>query len=400
MPFRLARPQHVGERLRRVDDIDDGLAPARAQQVVGVLALRQQRELQALSGLEPRHRQIHRAIGRAQAGIVPVKTQDRLIRHFPEQPELVFRERRAERRDRRGKACRHHRDHIDVAFNDDDRRTIVRGLARGGNIVERCAFMKERRLRRVQIFRLRIFLQRAAAEGNDPAAKIADRKHHAIAEAIERHRNVVAGNQQAGFHHVLGRNAVRAEMLLQREAFARRVAKPEFQLRRRIEAAVGEIAACLRTHARGQRRFKKFRGDFHDVVQRLAPRIALLILARNFRQRHAGHLRQTFHGFGKADAFAFHHEIEDAAVLARGKIEPGLLLVVNKERRRLFFIERRQALELTARAHKLDAFAHDFRNRKPGLEFVEELGREAHMGFWPNRRLTANSSPYRGFKAR
>ncbi len=170
-------------------------------------------------------------------------------------------------------------------------------------------------------------------------------------------------------------------MFFQREAFARRVAEPEFQLRRRIKAAVGEIAARLCADARGERRFKKFRGDLHDIVQRLAPRIALLVLARDFRQRHTRHLRQTFHGFGEADAFALHDEIEDAAVLAGGEIKPRLLLVVHEEGRRLLLVERRQALELAARAHELDALAHDFRHRKPGFELVEELGRETH-GFF------------------
>src|SRR5262249_33959765 len=71
-------------------------------------------------------------------------------------------------------------------------------------------------------------------------------------------------------------------------------------------------------------------------------------------------------------------EIEDAAVLARGEIEPGLLLVVHEERGRLLLVEGREALELAAGAHELDAPAHDFRNGKPGFQLVEELGREAH----------------------
>ena len=58
-------------------------------------------------------------------------------------------------------------------------------------------------------------------------------------------RNVVAGNQQPGLHHVLDRNAVAAQMLLEREALVGRIAEAELQLRRRIEAAVGEIAARL-----------------------------------------------------------------------------------------------------------------------------------------------------------
>ena len=81
------------------DHLRHRLAAGGAHQIVGVLALRQQREFQALAGLEPRHRQFDRAIGRAQAGVVAVETQHRLVRHLPEQRELVFGQRRAERRD-------------------------------------------------------------------------------------------------------------------------------------------------------------------------------------------------------------------------------------------------------------------------------------------------------------
>src|SRR6185295_4752120 len=119
-------------------------------------------------------------------------------------------------------------------------------------------------------------------------------------------------------------------------------------------------------------------------MQRLAPRVARLVLARDLRQRHAGHLRQALDRFRKAHALRFHHEVEDAAVLAGGEIEPGLLLVVHEERRRLLLVERRQALELAARAHELHAPADDLRHRKAGLQLVEKLGREAH-GVEPNR---------------
>src|SRR5665647_703596 len=61
----------------------------------------------------------------------------------------------------------------------------------------------------------------AASGRADAVAQIGDREHHAIAEAVERHRDVAAGDQQAGLHHVLDRNAVAAQMLLEREALRR-----------------------------------------------------------------------------------------------------------------------------------------------------------------------------------
>jgi hypothetical protein len=97
---RLARPQHVGERARAGEHLLHRLPPGRADQIVRVLAFRQQRELHALARLEPRQRQIDRAEGGAPAGLIAVEAQDRLVRHLPQQRELIFGQCGAERRDR------------------------------------------------------------------------------------------------------------------------------------------------------------------------------------------------------------------------------------------------------------------------------------------------------------
>ncbi len=102
------------------------------------------------------------------------------------------------------KSGNRHRDDIDIAFDGDHRALLMRGLARIVMIVEQRAFVKERRLRRVQIFRLRVLFERAAAEGDDAAGAIADREHHAIAETIVRNRDIVAADQEPGLDHRLG----------------------------------------------------------------------------------------------------------------------------------------------------------------------------------------------------
>ena len=192
-----------------------------------------------------RQRQVRGAIRCLLSGAVAVKTKDWLVRHLPQQHELVFGERRTERRNGCGKASRDHRDDVDIAFDHDQRRSVMRGLTRGGEVVEIVALVKQRGFRRVEIFRGDVFLQRTAAEGDDASAHIRDRKHHAIAKTIIGHGNIVAGDQEARFHHVFYRNALRAEMLLQRKALAgpaRGIADAELQLRRRRNRAVAEIA--------------------------------------------------------------------------------------------------------------------------------------------------------------
>ena len=117
-------------------------------------------------------------------------------------------------------------------------------------------------------------------------------------------------DQQARLHHVLGGNALRAEMLLQRKAIGRRIAEAKLQLRRRRNRAVAEIAARLGAVARGQRVGEEFCRELHHVIERLAALLVPRGVGRRRRQRHAGHRRQPLDGFGEADALGLHHEIE------------------------------------------------------------------------------------------
>ncbi len=225
----------------------------------------------------------------------------------------------------------------------------MRGLARGGDVVKRRAFVEERRLRRIEIFGGDILIQRAAAEGDDPAAPIADREYHAIAKAVIRHRDILAGDDEAGLRHVLDRNFQGAEMLLERVLVGRRIAEAEFELRRCMDAAIEQIAATARAVSRSERRFEKFSGQLDDVVQGLAPFLMSGRLARHHRQRHAGLRREPLDRFREAHALGEHEKVENVAVLARGEVEPHRLLVIDEERRRLLLVERRQALSIRGR---------------------------------------------------
>ena len=159
---------------------------------------------------------------------------------------------------------------------------------------------------------------------------------------------------------------------------ARRIADAKLELRRRRDGAVGEIAARLGAEARGQRVAEELRGQIHHVIQRLAALLVSRRIRRHGGQRHAGHRGKPFDRFGEADALGLHQERDDVAVLAGGEVVVKSLLVVDREGRRLFLLKRRQPLEFPSRLFQLDAPTHDFRNRKPGAQFVEKLGREAH----------------------
>ena len=63
----------------------------------------QQRETKTLAGFEMRQREVGGAIGGLLSGAVAIEAEDRLLGDAPEHRELVFGQRRAERRDRCGK---------------------------------------------------------------------------------------------------------------------------------------------------------------------------------------------------------------------------------------------------------------------------------------------------------
>src|SRR6516165_3339267 len=167
-------------------------------------------------------------------------------------------------------------------------------------------------------------------------------------------------------------------MLLEREALGWGAAEAELHLRRRIEPAVGEIAARLGARARSKRRLEEFRRQLDDVVERLAPFVARLLRRRDLGQRDTGLRRKPLHRLGEGEPLGHHHEVENAAVLPRREIEPGHFLVVDEKRRRFLLVEGRKSPPLMPRLLEPHAPADDLRNQKPRTQFVEKLRRKAH----------------------
>ena len=119
-----------------------------------------------LPGSSSGQRDVDGAIGGAPTRLVAVEAEDRLVRHPPQQRELLRRQRRAQRRDRVGKAREGHGDDVDIALDRDHRAPVMGGLAGVVVVVEHVALVEERRLGAVQVLGGDILLQRAAAEGD------------------------------------------------------------------------------------------------------------------------------------------------------------------------------------------------------------------------------------------
>ena len=89
----------------------------------------------------------------------------------------------------------------------------MRGPTRSCGVEQHRAFAEERRVGRVQIFRLLPAVERTAAEGDHPAPQIGDGEDQPGPEAVVGDGDVLAGHQHAHGDHVVQRNALRGQML-------------------------------------------------------------------------------------------------------------------------------------------------------------------------------------------
>ena len=248
----------------------------------------------------------------------------------------MFGHRGAKRRNAICKARARHRDHIDIAFNRNHRAFVMHGFARAMMIEEHTAFVKERRIRRVQIFCGHIFFERASAKSNHPPALIMNGKHHTIAKAIITLALVTLDHQPCGNQRL---GVVIGEGFLQVLPSARRVADAEFLRHfaghaaflqvfdgaRRVLQLLTIILRCLK----------------HDLVQIIALfRLVARLFEFGFRHLHAGHLREVFHRIDETQAAVLDQEADRGAVCAAAEAVIELLGLADRERRRFFGMKR------------------------------------------------------------
>src|SRR3954451_14624326 len=128
---------------------------------------------------------------RADAGSIRVETTDWLRRQAPKRLNLFFRKCRAHGCDDALETCLINGNCVEITLHDHDGPIIVRRLPRTMKIENDRAFMKEARLRGIQILRLNIRIQNSAPECNDPASLIVDRNNHPIPKSIVWDRNIL-----------------------------------------------------------------------------------------------------------------------------------------------------------------------------------------------------------------
>ena len=251
-------------------------------------------------------------------------------------------------------------------------------LAGGVIVVEQPPLVEERRIGRVEVLRRHVGAHRPPAEGDDPAAQVADRKHDPVAEAVVGDLHVLARDHEPGLLHHLDAHALAGEMIAQGEALGRRITDAEAHLRVAAQRAPGEVVPRLRPEAALQRGLEELRRHLHDVVKALALHLLFPVLAGELGQGHPRFACEPLDGLGKGQPLGLHEEGEDVPVLSGGEAMVELLLVVHVEARRLLRVERRQPLPLPPRLLQPHALADDRRGRQPGADLFEDLGRVAH----------------------
>ncbi|MCY1520501.1 hypothetical protein D9M68_552810 [compost metagenome] len=288
--------------------------------------------------------------------------------------------RRAERGDRVREAELRQRDHVHVALGDERVAAVAEGGAGFVQAVELAALAEDGRLGRVQVLGLFV-AEHAPAEADALALDVADREHHAVAEAVvalgllvaelaflvvDDHQpalgeqRIVVVGEHAGQRAPAGRRVADAELLgdLARHAAALEVVDGAGRLAQRLAVSV----AGLLEHVGQRGLFLALGGGAgafggRDVV---------------FRHDQAVLAGQVMHGLDEAHARMFHEEADGVAMHAATEAVIELLGRADRERRRLLAVEGAQPHEIGAGLLELNVAADNFDHIGARDEFLDE----------------------------
>lgn len=326
--------------------------------------LGEEQEAHALAVLQVRQHRLQGAPGRLAAGLVAVETEQDARYQAEQALDVFLAGRRAEGRHRVADALLGQGDDIHVALDHHDLVEVAILLPGFVESVEFLALVEDRSLRGVQVLRL-VVAEHPAAEGDDPPAAVADREHHAIAEAVVALAGVAVLHQQAGVEHGLELQVVATQVLEQVVPARRGEAEAE------VAGDLAGQAAALQVVHRGlarrvafQRLLVELGGGAEQRVERRVGRLARRVPASAAflaRHVHAGALGQFLDRLGELQLVVVHDEAERVAAGAAAEAVVELLVRADGERGSLFLVERAAGavvlagfLQLDARTHHLD----------------------------------------------
>ena len=326
--------QEARQRLGAGRRLAEGVGAFGADEGVGVVFGRQEQEGQRRIVAQGFQRVLQRPPGGATARSVAVEAEHDAVGLAQQRVHVLRRGSGAERGDGVGDAELRQRDDVHVAFDDDGEAFVADRLLRQVKAVEFAPLLEQRRFRRVQILRLAL-VQDAAAEGDDAATAVMDRKDDAIAEAVVAPPLVVV-DDQAGFGQDLCL-VVRKDLLQRlpvvggvaeaeaRGDFARQAAALQV-----IDGAAGGlelivVEACSQAHC---------------LVEAFAAVVLRAGAASVVGDLQADLGGEFLHRVDEAEPAVFHQEAECAAMHAAAEAVIELLGRADRERSGFLAVER------------------------------------------------------------
>ena len=370
----LAPPEQLRKRNARVQLFGHRQPAAFADQVIRVHSIGQQHEEYRPARLDKRQRPVERAVSGAEAGPVAVETHHRLGPRPPDQLQLLLRQRRAKRGNGMTEARLAERDDIHIAFSHDQPAALAmaEGLARRLVTVQHVRLVEERRIAGIEVFRLGVGLQRPAAKGDDPAARVGDREHQPAAESVIGLPALVAFLDQAGFQQFSVGEAALMQMRPRAPPVIGRIAQPVPAPAGCRQAPALQIGARPRPFRRAQPLLEIGRRRLAGRLEAFAMVIFLDRLGGRLRQAHARLFRQFLDRFHEGEPFGLHHEADDIAAEPRREAFEDAFLVIDVEAGRLLIGEGRQADPFLALLGQLHLPANDIRRPDTGLQFFDK----------------------------
>ena len=363
--------EELRERFRPGERGAETVRALAAHERVRVVFRRQEEEAHHLAVGEDRQRHLERAPRGLAAGGVAVEAEDDVVGEAQQLAEVEGRGRRTEGCDRVLDAVLRERDDVHVALDHDDFVRVADRAPRLVEAVELATLLEERRFGRVQVFRL-ARADDAPAEADDVAARIEDREHHAIAEAVVAARSffpavaAVAVDHQARVLELRGR--VVGEHALEVLPALGREAEPVARGDLARDAAALEIVdrgvRLLELRAVIRERVHHARGECRRLGR------ALLLRAR-LGDRHADRLGKRANRLGIGEPLVFHEEADGVAVRAAAEAVVELLRRAHREGWRLLGVERAAGAVVRSRLLELHVpvdHVDDVDAREQGLD--------------------------------
>src|SRR5690606_38497985 len=331
---------------RPVEERCERRGAALANQRVRVLALGQRDYERVDPGLQQR---VRRAERRAPARSVAVIEQQRAPRIPREQVRLLGRHRGAHAGNRVLDATTRERHIVHVTL-DDERRTLAPDrVARPVQAVENGALVEDRRLGRIEIFRLVTAGEYTSTERDHATAHLGHREHQPVAETVVRLAASLALLDQPRIQQHVILDTVLMGRAAQRLPVVGRIADAEPLDGILTDLALLQVAQCMLARGLAQHSLEEVCRERDGLVQ-LA--VGILLLARPFpaRDLHANAVRDLAHRVGEREPLVLHEETENVARLAAAEALEEALRWDHVERRRLLVMERAERTEVLARA--------------------------------------------------